>query len=65
MGYTDLLEVIEQRDAEKKLCAGQEWAASRCPFCGYYPVTEIQEHGHYRTECCKQITQGCCNGETG
>lgn len=37
----------------------------RCPFCGAEEFKEVQEHGHYRTECCKQITQGCCNGEQG
>lgn len=33
-----------------------------CPFCGTVGYTEVQEHGHYRTECCKQITTGCCDG---
>jgi hypothetical protein len=37
----------------------------RCPFCGVAPLKEVPEHGHYRTECCKQVTVGCCNGETG
>lgn len=37
----------------------------RCPFCGAQNYREIQEHGHYRTECCKQVTVGCCNGEQG
>lgn len=34
----------------------------RCQFCGADGYKEIQEHGHYRTECCKQITSGCCDG---
>jgi hypothetical protein len=49
----------------EKLLAPSSVQLDRCPFCGMTPYREVPEHGHYRTECCKQITVGCCNGETG
>ena len=36
----------------------------RCPFCGSPEFNEVQERGHYETTCCRQVTEGCCNGET-
>ena len=33
-----------------------------CPFCGNPDWSEIQENGHYRTTCCRQVLSGCCDG---
>ena len=38
---------------------------SICPFCGCAPFVEEQLHGHYLCVQCRQITEGCCNGESG
>lgn len=47
-----------------KECSEKRLNDDRCPFCGHPEYEEIQENGHYRTLCCKQITEGCCNGES-
>ena len=39
--------------------------SSICPFCGCSPFVEEQLHGHYLCVQCRQITEGCCNGESG
>src|SRR3990167_7451185 len=37
----------------------------RCPYCGRANCQPYQEHGHYVQSICRQIIEGCCNGESG
>src|SRR3990167_2980392 len=39
--------------------------STRCPFCNVFPFREEPLHGHYICSNCRNVTSGCCNGETG
>ena len=36
-----------------------------CPFCGSPEYGSVQEHGSYKTTCCRQYETTCCDGAGG
>lgn len=54
--------LLDVRGGDNGLCDAGTNKVEACPFCGTAPYSSEQIHGHYTTNCCKQILEGCCQG---